>query len=446
MLPTMSDTLIVPPRASATRTMMIARNTSREPDEAQQILQIAPAAWDAGSRVRCTYIEIPQEPFTYGLVLSRPWWTWGGEMGANSAGVTISNEALYTRSTPGADGLIGPDLLRLGLERAATAHEALEVISALLEEYGQGGRCAIHGEQRNDNSFIIADAVEVWILETCGRTWAARQVTRPEAISNMPTITTDHEVSSEHCFEELREQRWLESDEPDDFALAITDQETTTRNDSTGRSMRAQSLLDGLKRPASTTDLMRILRDHGDDEDWRPDDVLQPSTLCMHASPADDQPRQTTASMVSVIDSHRPTHFFTGTAAPCVSLFRPVWVDAVPMGFRPLPDRYADPMSLFWRHERIHRHALKDLPVAVTLVAGEGARWEASMVRNALALSHASIGERQDFVRRTDEEADAILRGWGERFREIPAAGDLDPGWQTAWERIDLRCGLIERL
>ena len=34
------------------------------------------------------------------------------------------------------------DLLRLGLERGATAREAMEVITALLEEYGQNANAS----------------------------------------------------------------------------------------------------------------------------------------------------------------------------------------------------------------------------------------------------------------------------------------------------------------
>ena len=36
----------------------------------------------------------------------------------------------------------GMDLLRLGLERARTALEGVEVITRLLEEHGQGGQCS----------------------------------------------------------------------------------------------------------------------------------------------------------------------------------------------------------------------------------------------------------------------------------------------------------------
>ena len=69
--------------------------------------------------------------------------------------------------------------VRLGLERARTASEALTIITSLLEEHGQGGECFINEKRRGivyDNSYIIADPNEAWVLETVGRHWAAEKV------------------------------------------------------------------------------------------------------------------------------------------------------------------------------------------------------------------------------------------------------------------------------
>lgn len=108
---------------------------------------------------------------------------WGAEMGANECGVVIGNEAIWTVDNegdhdPNVKRLLGMDLVRLGLERGASSTEALEIITKLLEKYGQGGPCsdpdtglAYH------NSFLIADPNTAWVLETCGKHWVAEQVT-----------------------------------------------------------------------------------------------------------------------------------------------------------------------------------------------------------------------------------------------------------------------------
>lgn len=62
---------------------------------------------------QCTYISIDQAPRTHAIVISRPAWLWGAEMGANEHGVCIANEAMNTREpAPETEALLGMDLVR----------------------------------------------------------------------------------------------------------------------------------------------------------------------------------------------------------------------------------------------------------------------------------------------------------------------------------------------
>ena len=87
--------------------------------------------------------------------------------------MVIGNEAVWDRlSGPGdlLPRLLGMDLLRLGLERASTALQGLEVITGLLEQHGQGGQCSdIVPDFSYHNSFLIADPKEAWVVETADR-------------------------------------------------------------------------------------------------------------------------------------------------------------------------------------------------------------------------------------------------------------------------------------
>ena len=105
-----------------------------------------------------------------------PAWCWGFEHGVNEHGVAIGNHATWSREPLEAQpGLIGMDLVRLGLERGRDAREALEVIAALLETHGQGGSSfGASGDDGYQNSFVIADGRSAWVLETTARGWAAR--------------------------------------------------------------------------------------------------------------------------------------------------------------------------------------------------------------------------------------------------------------------------------
>lgn len=62
---------------------------------------------------QCTYLEIEQAERTHAVVLSRPAWLWGAEMGANEHGVCVGNEGVWTREPLGEDeALLGMDLVR----------------------------------------------------------------------------------------------------------------------------------------------------------------------------------------------------------------------------------------------------------------------------------------------------------------------------------------------
>ena len=78
------------------------------------------AAPDALGRLAGVQVE-----HTAAVLLSRPFWMWGAEMGTNEHGVVIGNEAVFTTAPEEASGLTGMDLVRLALERAGTADEAV---------------------------------------------------------------------------------------------------------------------------------------------------------------------------------------------------------------------------------------------------------------------------------------------------------------------------------
>ena len=65
--------------------------------------------------LQCTYISIPQVAHTFSVVLSKPAWMWGAEMGSNEKGVCIGNEAVSTKFQNEKDKeekLLGMDLVR----------------------------------------------------------------------------------------------------------------------------------------------------------------------------------------------------------------------------------------------------------------------------------------------------------------------------------------------
>jgi dipeptidase len=56
----------------------------------------------------------------------------------------------------------------------------MELITCLLEKYGQGGNCGFSHPFHYNNSFLITDRQESWVLETIGKDWAARNLRRQQ--------------------------------------------------------------------------------------------------------------------------------------------------------------------------------------------------------------------------------------------------------------------------
>ncbi|CAH6788502.1 Scrn3 [Phodopus roborovskii] len=193
MEPYSCDTFVALPPATVDNRVIFGKNSDRLFDEVQEVIYYPAAVHnDLQKRLKCTYIEIDQVPETYAVVLSRPAWLWGAEMGANEHGVCIGNEAVWGREAISKEeALLGMDLVRLGLERADTAEKALDVIVDLLEKYGQGGNCAEGEEFSYYNSFLIADRNEAWILETSGKYWAAEKVQGNITFETMMEILRD---------------------------------------------------------------------------------------------------------------------------------------------------------------------------------------------------------------------------------------------------------------
>src|SRR5688572_19280505 len=102
----MCDTIVRVPPPSSGGTVWFGKNSDREPGEAQ-IVEHCRERTSSGARLSTTYLEIPDVARTHEVVLSRPFWMWGAEMGANARGVAIGNEAVFTRLPVERVGLTG---------------------------------------------------------------------------------------------------------------------------------------------------------------------------------------------------------------------------------------------------------------------------------------------------------------------------------------------------
>ena len=332
----------------------LAKNSDREPAEPQLWRYYPPVSDDTARMVRTTYLDIPQLAARHAVLLSQPSWMWGGEMGVNQHGVAIGNEAVFTRLTrPHGEALLGMDLLRLGLERGASAREALAVITEHLERFGQAGAAGYRKKQfRYDSSFLIADPQECWVLETAGQLWAAKRVER-WAISNALTLGHEFDLCSADLPQRARAAGCWNGRGDFHFARAFDTRLLPWIGGAHQRRACNQAWLGRVDR-VDWRDLFAALREHGAAGDhWSRHNNRQ---VCMHAG-SFWRPSQTTGSLVARL-GEAPQLAVTATSAPCLGLFQPLDFASVAASALITPEDAPVEDSLWWRFEAVHRRAL----------------------------------------------------------------------------------------
>ena len=195
------------------------------------------------------------------------------------------------------------DLVRLGLERGATAYDALQVIVDLMAEYGQGGNCAEHLAMNYHNAYLIADRNEAWVLETAGRYWVAKKITSGTcSISNSLSIhgrgdLRHPELDSVLAGGQAEESRDAAGQEFD-FAQVFSGTEAGETLSPLSREGRVRELCRQNEGKFTVEIAKSILRDHA-------------GNICMHGD------FETRGSQVSVLGQGDQEHWFIERPFPC---------------------------------------------------------------------------------------------------------------------------------
>ncbi|MBF7731210.1 C69 family dipeptidase [Pseudomonas sp. N040] len=350
----MCDTLVLRQQGVS----WLAKNSDREAAEPQRLIRLPAVRGDTARQVRATYVEVAQTADRHAVILSQPSWIWGAEMGVNEHGLAIGNEAVFTRLTAKkGEALLGMDLLRLALERAATAREGIAVLTEQLQRYGQAGAGGYRDKQfRYDSSFLLADPNEAWVLETAGKLWAAKRVER-WAISNALSLGCEFDLSSPDLPGEARRLGCWNGRGDFHFARAFDTRLLPWIGGAHQRRALNQQFLSSCPATAGWGELAAALRNHGS----RHDDFERHNNrqVCMHAGRI-WRPSQTTASLIARLAADGPRMAATATSAPCMSLFQPLGfaegagADLLSAAAQPLEQ------SRWWRFESVHRRALGD--------------------------------------------------------------------------------------
>ncbi|MGC9193658.1 MAG: C69 family dipeptidase [Thermoplasmata archaeon] len=294
----MCDTLVSMNQNNADKNVTyFAKNSDREPGETQLVEYYPRIMRD--KTVKCTYVDVAFAGESNAIVISRPYWMWGAEMGVNEYGVAIGNEALFTKRKFEKKGLLGMDLLRLGLEKGKSAEEALRTISQYIEEYGQGGSNSLNKDEYYDNSFMIADKEESYILETSGKTWISAKIDRFGSISNSVSIKEQGKLDFRPDFLYTHFGRGHE------------------------RAEITRKMLNSASGKVTVEEIMKIMRMHNE-PGFLPKKGSN-KDICMHSGSLTRR-FQTANSMIVELGSKFMLLWFTYSPNPCISLYKPLFI------------------------------------------------------------------------------------------------------------------------
>jgi len=342
------------------------------------------------------------------MILCKPSWIWGAEMGVNDAGVAIGNEAVFTKSKTkrAPPALTGMDLLRLALERADTARASIEIMVDLLEAHGQGGNCGFDHDFYYDNSFLAADAREAYILETSGKRWAVKKADGPCAISNRLALEGFAEKYTEPVFSRF----------------------------SRAKERRCQ-VMERLSPASDAPEMMGILRNHPPSLAGREFARAEVGSVCMHAGgPIGDH---TTGSLVAILREDKPMSLWiTGASTPCIAAFKPVFwgSDAPPLFAEPEPSLH------YWlQRERLHRAVIAG-QVNVTDLRTKIAALEAEWLAREQALMSADAPDMAalcDLSRDAANQEQALIDEFSsDTWRELRGRGGYARYWRKKNEAL----------
>jgi len=421
----MCDTLLAAASETADGTVVFAKNSDRKDGEAQPLLQVPAASHPPGAVAACTHVEIPQVSESYAVLGHSPWWVWGFEQGVNEHRVAIGNLTVFSREPVEEEpGLIGMDLVRLGLERGRTAREALEVIAALLEAHGQGGAALGPEAAGYHNAFALADPGGCWLLETSGRHWVARQVTL-ESHSNHLSIGDDWDISCRTLEGFARASGWWQRADRIDVARAYRNPHVPGRI-SEGRLRRSRELLLRRSGRLDVPETCAILRDHLAGGPTRlpgttPDDEPY-YTLCMHSEPVGT----TTASLVASLAplSPAPWPVWVSFGTPCTGIFLPVYIDGVLPAALARGAERDEPDSAWWTFKRLQDAAAADFPARTPRLRERWSELEARIEAERGSVERAAAEAQR--AGRADEASDLLSQFMDRTTQDaLASAGEM---------------------
>jgi dipeptidase len=320
-------------RATVDGLTLFGHNSTQAPETCPALCLVPGRAFALGEKVRTTLLELPQVRQTSTVLGSQPHGRWGYQHGVNAHGVAVGRAPLPTRLASDGPGLTGTDLVRLALERAHSARQAVDLLADLLMRHGQAAEPGAEADG-DGNVFLVADATEAFAVECAGHFWVYQEVREVRAQGGLSTIRQDWDRIAHGLAAHACERGWWPADGSKlDFAAAVSPtppEQEPERVPDFRRWGRATLLLAEQNGHIDTAFVRRLLSDHREGEADETDPFLPDAgagALCRH--PHAESAEATAASLVVAL-ARAPGRLLTAWCAfgpPCLGVYFPVFLE-----------------------------------------------------------------------------------------------------------------------
>jgi hypothetical protein len=217
-----SDMVVALARSTVDGRTLFGHNSHRPTGEGQSLVRVPGRAFAPGESARATHLALPQVRQTHTVLAGRAGGEWGYRHGVNDRGVAAGATSICTRLENEGPVLTGPDLVRLALERAGSAWQAVDVVTDLISRHGQGYFPGAEGGDGHDSALLLADAQEAYLLEASGGHWALQVVGSVRAVSDVCLLRQDWDrISRGLADRAIARGWWPENGTKLDFAGAV---------------------------------------------------------------------------------------------------------------------------------------------------------------------------------------------------------------------------------
>jgi secernin len=324
------DMVVAVAPATGMQQSLFAANCHRPRGDAPAVRRVAGRTFTAGEAVQTPFVQLPQARQTCAVLAVQAQGAWGYLHGVNdrrvAAGVADWQSCLRQRRP----GLLGPDLVRLVLERSHSAQQAVDVLTDLIARHGQGAFNGSPEEGAADHVFLLADPAEAFVVEAAGAAWAAQEIGQVRAAGDVAVIRQDWSRLCTGLADRAIAEGWWQADGTKlDFAGALSER-PVGRDSALRRWGRATWLAEQQNGRIDGGFLRRLLADHYEEARCEADPLDGPAPvtpLCRHALPGASA--ATTASVVAQlpVDAALPAVYWVALGPPCLGVYFPLLPD-----------------------------------------------------------------------------------------------------------------------